>query len=326
MVGRQVRRIPEAHRASGTTRYKPWAAQLLVMCLVSMRTELQHGSKMMHDARHERHVKGALHAGDLEQQLLDLLHTGRPQQPAQEGAPALAGAAGNAAAPGGGAALRAEPAVAALQQTRDRLRQLADALTGGAPSSEAAAAPQAASPSAGQQQQEPAAQQQQSQAPAAGTDVTATPQAQQPAAEVQLRAALGRSMPPAGGLAGDDSLFAQQFCECVGQKCSACGTACKQHFLCCTVSVWTPFTSLTNDSLCTGAGAVVGSSAPPAALAAGQTHSAGLGQVPDPAGQPGRAPLITSDLFGSAMQAAMSSLEHAAPQVMAVRGVPCFVS
>ncbi len=70
----------------------------------------------------------------------------------------------------------------------------------------------------------------------------------------------------------------------------------------------------------------MGSSAPPAALAAGQTHSAGLGQVPDPAGQPGRAPLITSDLFGSAMQAAMSSLEHAAPQVMAVRGLPCFVS
>ena len=184
-------------------------------------------------ARHERRVKGALHAGDLERQLLDLLHTGRPQQPAQEGAPALAGAAGNAAAPGGGAALHADPAVAALQQTRDRLRQLADALTGGAPSSEAA--PQAASPSAGQQQQELAAQQQQSQAPAAGTDVTATPQPQQPAApqppsgaidEMQLRAALGRSMPPAGGLAGDGS----PLCRCIGQKCSACGTACEQQF------------------------------------------------------------------------------------------------
>ena len=95
---------------------------------------------------------------------------------------------------------------------------------------------------------------------------------------------------------------------------------------CCIVSVWTPVTSLSKDPLCTGAEAALGGSAVSAASPASQMHSAGLGQALDPAGQPGRAPLITSDLFGSAMQAAMSSLEQTAPQVLAVRGLPRNVS
>ena len=119
---------------------------------------------------------------------------------------------------------------------------------------------------------------------------------------------------------------------------SSCGLrwaeACRQQvwhglravFLCCIVSMWTPITSLTNGSLCTGTGAALGGSAASAASVADQMHSAGLGQPLDPAGQPGRAPLITSDLFGSAMQAAMSSLEQAAPQVTAVRELDCTVS